>query len=92
MVVALCTCGELRELWGRHTSCGVKLACILRSFAGSPGQHTCYELKRLRYHLLAILVVRHDCGRFRGVERGGAAGMAGGRRKVVSEDVRMAMG
>lgn len=57
-----------------------------------PGQHTSNELEGLRHHLVAILVVGHDCGWFGGVERGGVAAMAGGRRQVVSQDVRTAMG
>jgi hypothetical protein len=49
------------------------------------GRRTSYELEGLRDHLLAILVVGHDCGGFGGVEIVGAAAIAGGRRQVVSE-------
>ena len=51
----------------------------------SRGRRTSYELEGLRDHLIAVLVVRHDCGGSSGVERGGVAAIAGGRRLVVSE-------
>jgi hypothetical protein len=77
--------GSSYQLWSEVSLQSQKLC-------GSAEEHTSNELEGLRHHLVAILVVGHDCGGFGGVERGGVAAMAGGRRQVVNEVVRMAMG
>lgn len=78
--------------WGSSYQLRSEVSLQSQKLCGRPELRTSNELEGLRHHLVAILVVGHDCGWFGGVERVGVAAMAGGRRQVVSEVVRMAMG
>lgn len=68
--------GAAYQLWRDGLACRLK-----RQVGGRLRELTSDELEGLGDQLVAVLVVRHDCGWFGRVESVGAAAMAGGQSR-----------